>query len=82
MMSREITIKEVEKTLSEENIDEAIIVKRDNKQDVVIINLEEYRKMCELDLIEKLKKAEKQIENGETVDAEVVFKEMREKYEY
>ena len=81
-MTREITLKEVEKTLVEENIDEVIIVKRENKQDVVIINLEEYKKMCEYELIEKLKKAEEQISNGEVVDAEEVFEEMRRKYDY
>lgn len=30
----------------------------------------------------KLKKAEKQIEKGEVVDAEIVFSGMRKKYEY
>ena len=33
-------------------------------------------------LIEKLKKAEEQISNGEVVDAEEVFEEMRKKYDY
>ena len=81
-MSREITLKEVEKTLAEENIDEVIIVKREDKEDVVIINLEEYKKICEYELIEKLKKAEEQIKNGDIIEGEIVFKEMREKYEY
>ena len=81
-MSREITLKEVEKTLTEDNIDEIIIVKRENKQDVVIINLEEYKKMCENELIKKLQKAEEQIKNGEVMEGEIVFKEMREKYDY
>lgn len=81
-MSREITIAEVEKTLAEENIEEAIIVKRENKQDVVIINLEEYKKICEHELIKKLKRAEEQIKNGEVIEGDIVFKEMREKYEY
>lgn len=81
-MQREITVEEVEKTLNEENIDETIIVKRKNKSDVVIINLEEYKKMLENNLIEKLKKAEEQIKNGEVIDADAVFEEMREKYGY
>lgn len=81
-MSREITLKEVEKTLAEENIDEVIIVKRQNMQDVVIINLEEYKRICENELIEKLKKAEEQIKNGEVIEGEVVFREMRKKYDY
>ena len=81
-MQREITVEEVEKTLNEENIDDTIIVKRKNKSDVVIINLEEYKKMLENNLIEKLKKAEEQIKNGEVIDADAVFEEMREKYGY
>ena len=81
-MQREINVEEVEKTLNEENIDETIIVKRKNKSDVVIINLEEYKRMLENNLIEKLKKAEEQIKNGEVIDAEAVFEEMREKYGY
>lgn len=35
-----------------------------------------------VNIIEKLKKAEEQIKNGETVDAEIVFKAMKEKYGY
>ena len=81
-MQREISIEEVEKALNEENIEDTIIVKRKNKSDVVIINLEEYKKMLENNLIEKLKKAEEQIKNGEVIDADAVFEEMREKYGY
>ena len=60
-MPREIEIEEVEKTLYEENIDETIVVKRKNKSDVIIMNIEEYKKIFEKNLIEKLKKAEEQI---------------------
>lgn len=81
-MQREISVEEVEKTLNEENIEDTIIVRRKNKADVVIINLEEYKKMLENNLIEKLKRAEEQIERGEITDAEAVFEEMREKYGY
>ena len=35
-----------------------------------------------INIIDKLKKAEEQIQNGEVVDAEVVFSEMRQKYGY
>ena len=55
-MQRVITIEEVEKTLNEENIDEMILVKRQNKTDVIIMNLEEYRKLFETNLLEKLKR--------------------------
>lgn len=81
-MQREISVEEVEKTLNEENIEDTIIVKRKNKSDVVIINLEEYKKMLENNLIEKLKIAERQIINGEVIEADAVFEEMRDKYGY
>lgn len=35
-----------------------------------------------INIIDKLKKAEEQIQNGEVVDAEAVFSEMRQKYGY
>ena len=35
-----------------------------------------------VNIIDKLKKAEEQIKNGEVIDAEIVFSEMREKYGY
>ena len=38
--------------------------------------------MLEEDLIEKLKIAQEQIENGEVIDSDEVFKEMRKKYGY
>ena len=38
--------------------------------------------MLEENLIEKLKKAEEQIKNGEVIDADAVFEEMRKKYGY
>jgi len=81
-VQREISVEEVEKTLNEENIEDTIIVKRKNKSDVVIINLEEYKKMLENNLIEKLKIAERQIINGEVIEADAVFEEMRDKYGY
>jgi PHD/YefM family antitoxin component YafN of YafNO toxin-antitoxin module len=80
-MQKEISIQEVEKTLSED-INDTIFVKRENKEDVVIMSLEEYKKIIEKNLIDKLKKAEEQIKNGEVTKAENVFAEMRSKYGY
>jgi len=34
------------------------------------------------DIIEKLKKSEIEMENGECIEAKVVFKELRQKYGY
>ena len=38
--------------------------------------------MLENNLIEKLKRAEEQIANGQVIEADAVFEEMREKYGY
>lgn len=81
-MQREMTIQEVQKALTEEDVEETILLKRKGKNDIVIMDFEEYKKIFEMNLIEKLKKAEKQIKNGEVTDADVVFKEMKEKYGY
>ncbi|MCI8392380.1 MAG: hypothetical protein HFJ24_03895 [Clostridia bacterium] len=83
-MQREISVKEVESTLEEcENIDEPIIVKRKDKSDVVILSLKEYKeKLLEMDIIKHLQKSEEDIENGRTIPAEEMFKELREKYGY
>lgn len=80
----QITTQEVEKTLEKiEIIEEPIIVKRKNKEDVIIISLQEYKeKMLKKEIIEKLKKSEEEIENGNGIDADIVFKELRDKYEY
>ena len=44
---------------------------------------EEYtKKMLQKDIIEKLKKSEKEIEKGEGIVSDEAFKELRLKYEY
>lgn len=83
-MQKEITVKEIVDTLEHyTNIEEPIIVKRDNKDDVVILSMEEYRKkifLAELD--KKLDEAEDDIKNNRVHKARDVFKELREQYGY
>ena len=81
-MQREITINEVEKTLMEDNLNDTILVKRKNKTDAIIMSIEEYKKMFETKFIQRLKRGEEQIENGEVTDGNIVLKKMREKYGY
>lgn len=81
-MQKEITVKDVMKTLTEDNIDDAILVKRKDKADVIMMNVEEFKRMFEINLVQKLKRAEEQIKNNEVVDADLVFEEMRAKYGY
>ena len=81
-MQREIMVEEVEKTLNEDNINDTILVKRKNKSDVVIMNLDEYKRIFDMNLVKRLKRGEKQIKNGAVTDAETVLKKMRAKYGY
>lgn len=81
-MQKEITVKDVMKTLTEDNIDDAIVVKRKDKADVIMMNVEEFKRMFEINLVQKLKRAEEQIKNNEVIDADLAFKEMRAKYGY
>ncbi|MCL2859748.1 MAG: hypothetical protein FWF46_04150 [Oscillospiraceae bacterium] len=81
-MQREITVREIESTLNKyDNIDEPIIVKRDNKSRVVIIDMEEYfEKLNELEIIKHLQKSEEDIEKGRTIPADKYFMELRVRY--
>ncbi len=83
-MQREITVEEIETTInSYTNIEEPIIVKRENKDDLIIISMEEYKKKLYLaDLDKKLLEGEEDIINGEVYDAREVLMELREKYGY
>ena len=83
-MEKEITVKEFENVAnSVDVIEEPIIIKRENKQDLVVISLEQYKKELFLsELQNKLEKSEKEYEQGKIHNARVVFKELREKYGY
>lgn len=60
-----------------------IVISKNNKNDVIIMSMEEYmKKSMKEDIIKKLKKAEEEIKNGEGIDSDVVFEELRQKYEY
>lgn len=79
-----ITTQEVEYTLNKyEEIDEPIFVKRENKTDVVILSMKEYKeKLQELEIIKHLQKSEDDIKNGRTTPAKEFFKELRTEYGY
>lgn len=83
-MQKRITLQEVESTVNDmDDVIEPIIVKRNNKQDLVIISLEQYKKeLFLMELSNKLEKSEKEYEQGKIHDARKVFKELRAKYEY
>ena len=79
-MQREITVREFEDTVTKiDDIQEPIIVKRDNKKDLVIISLEQYQREM---FLNKLEKSTQQYKEGKVHSARTVFKGLREKYGY
>ncbi len=60
-----------------------LVICKNNENNVVVMSMEEYkRKIKEEDIIKKLKKSEEEIENGEGIESDIAFKELRHKYEY
>ena len=83
-MQKEITVKEIETTLNNyEDIEEPIIVKRNNKKDLIILSIDEYQKNMYLsELSSKVAKGEDDLKNNKIKDARIVFGRLREKYGY
>lgn len=80
MLKKEITVREFENIVSTiDDIEEPIIVKRENKKDLIVISLEEYQKAV---FFNKLEKSKKQYKEGKVHSARTVFKGLREKYGY
>ncbi len=72
-MQREITVEEVENTLNKDTIDDTILVKRPNKSDVIIMKLEDYKRVIEKNFVSRLKRGEEQIKNGEVTDGDILL---------
>lgn len=79
-MQREITVRELENTVNMlDEIKEPIIIKRENKEDLVVISLEQYQRGI---FLNKLEKSKQQYKEGKVHNARTVFKELRKKYGY
>lgn len=78
-MQREITVKEFENAVSKVDDIEPMIIKRDNKKDLIVISLEQYEKGI---FLNKLEKSKKQYKEDRVHSARTVFKGLREKYGY
>jgi PHD/YefM family antitoxin component YafN of YafNO toxin-antitoxin module len=78
-MQREITVKEFEEAVSSIDDIEPMIVKRENKKDLIVISLEQYEEEI---FLGKLEKSKKQYKEGKVHSARTVFKGLREKYGY
>lgn len=58
-----------------------IVLTKNEQDNVIVLSIEQYKeKLLDEEVEKKLLKAEKQIEEGKTVKATDVFKELEEKY--
>lgn len=58
-----------------------IVLTKNEKNNVIVLSVEQYKeKLLDKEIEKKLLKAEKQIEEGKTIKATEVFKELEEKY--
>ena len=77
-MRQLINIQEIEEALEQYG---DIVVSKKNKDNVVVMSMEEYKNKLLNERIEKhLLKSEEDIENGRTKNAMAVFEEMEDKY--
>lgn len=75
---QQLNIKAIETAINQYG---EIVISKNNKNDVVIMSMEEYRKkLLDKDIKKHLIKAEDDIKNGRVQDAKGVFKEWKEKY--
>ena len=71
-------IQELERAIS---LNGEMVVTKNSKNNVILLSIEEYKKKLQDEEIEKkLLKAEKQIDEGKTVKATEVFRELEKKY--
>ena len=79
-MQQVTNIKELETVVNQNG---EMVVSKNNRNNIVVMSMEEYKKkLMKNDIIKKLKKSEEEIENGEGIESDVVFKELRQKYGY
>lgn len=77
-MKRPTNIQKLE-TVTNEN--GKVVVIKNRKDNVVIMSMEEYKRMQNKDIEKHLLKAESDIKNGRVKDAREVFKKWKEQYE-
>ena len=73
-----INMKEIETAINKYG---DVVLTKNSKDNIVVLSVEQYKnKLLNEEIERKLLKAEKQIEEGKTVKATEVFKELEEKY--
>lgn len=75
-MQQVIEIQDLKSVLDEYG---ELIVRKTNKNNVVVMSLDEYEKI-DTEIEKKLLKSEEDIKNGRTRDAVKVFEELEDKY--
>ena len=86
-MPRIIPIKELKNTSSISELchsgDEPVFVTKNGYSDMVLMSNQAYDKLMEkLKLYQMIAEAEQDVEDGNLIDSENVFSELRAKYEY
>lgn len=60
-----------------------IVISKNSKNNVIIMSMEEYKKKnMKKNIIKKLKQSEEEIKKEEGIEADIAFKELRQKYGY
>ena len=78
-MQKEITIREFENAVSAVDDIEPMIIKRENKKDLLVISLEQYQKEM---FLNKFERSKTEYKEGKVHNARTIFKGLREKYGY
>ena len=79
-MKHVTNLQEIETAIDENG---EIVLSKNNKNNVIIMSIEEYYKnYLKNEIIKSLKQSEKEIENGEGIESDEVFKELKKKYGY
>lgn len=77
---QQLNLKEIETAVNQYG---EVVLSKKNKNNVVIMSMDEYNKnILREELIKSLKKSEQEIENGEGIESDEAFKKLRQKYGY
>ena len=77
---QQLNLQEIETAINQYG---EIVISKKNKNKVVVMSMEEYnKKILRNEIIKALKKSEDEIENGDGIDSDTAFEELRHKYGY
>ena len=77
---QQINLKEIETAVNQYG---EVVLSKNNKNNFVVMSMEEYnKKILKEEIIKALKKSEQEIENGEGIESDEAFKKLRQKYGY